>query len=116
MLADPGVPTLVHGDFWDGNLLVREDGDGWRLSGVLDPDTQFADVEYELAYLEVFDVQRDAFFTAYRRRHAIRQGYEQRRLVYWLYTALVHVALFDDQFFREFTARTAASIRRLGVI
>jgi hypothetical protein len=33
-----------------------------------------------------------------------------------LYTALVHVALFDDQFFREFTARTVASIRRLGAI
>ena len=29
-------------------------------------------------------------------------------------TALVHVALFGDTFFREFTARTAASIAQLG--
>ena len=113
-LADAGSPTLVHGDIWDGNLMVLPDGEGWRLSGLLDPDLQFADVEYELAYLEVFDCPRDDFFRAYRRRHALRPGYEQRRLFYWLYTALVHVALFGDTFFRAFSARTAASIRRLG--
>jgi hypothetical protein len=38
---------------------------------------------------------------------------EQRRLVYWLHTALVHGALFGDRFFCEYTARTAASIGRL---
>ena len=112
-LKDAGVPTLVHGDVWDGNLMVRTDGDGWRLSGLLDPDLQFADSEYELAYLEVFDHSRAELFAAYRRRHAPRPGYEQRRLFYWLYTALVHVGLFGDAFFREFTARTAASIARL---
>lgn len=113
-LAASGTPTLVHGDVWDGNLMVRPDGDSWRLSGLLDPDLQFADVEYELAYLEVFDHPRDELFAAYRRRHAPRPGYEQRRLFYWLYTALVHVGLFGDEFFREFTARTAASIAELG--
>ena len=113
-LADADTPTLVHGDVWDGNMLVLPDGDGWRLSGLLDPDLQFADVEYELAYLEVFDRPRDDLFAAYRGHHAPRPGYEQRRLFYWLYTALVHVGLFGDAFFREFTARTAASIARLG--
>ena len=44
-LADAGSPTLVHGDIWDGNLMVLPDGEGWRLSGLLDPDLQFADVE-----------------------------------------------------------------------
>ena len=116
-LADAGPPTLVHGDVWDGNLMVQRDDRGWRITGLLDPNLQHADVELELAYLEVFDDPREAFFTAYTERHPLRPGYERRRLFYWLHTALLHVALFEDEFFRDFTARTAATItgRRLGV-
>ncbi len=111
-LVDSGRPTLVHGDVWDGNLMaVREDGQ-WRLSGLLDPDLQFADVELELAYLEVFDNDREAFFAAYTAHHTLRPGYEHRRLFYWLHTALVHVALFGDEFFCRYTARIAQEIGR----
>lgn len=111
-LVDSGRPTLVHGDVWDGNLMaVREDG-RWRLSGLLDPDLQFADVELELAYLEVFDNDREAFFAAYTTHHTLRPGYDRRRLFYWLHTALVHVALFGDEFFCRYTARIADEIGR----
>lgn len=113
LLADAGTPTLIHGDVWEGNLLVQRDGERWRLTGLLDPAAHFADVEYELAYLTVFDVPRDDLLEVYLRHRSLRPGYEQRRLVYWLYTALVHVALFGDRFFCDFTARTAASIGRL---
>lgn len=112
-LRDAGTPTLVHGDVWEGNLIVHLEDGRWRLTGLLDPDLQFADVEFELAYLEVFDAARDAFFAAYADHHPVRPGYEQRRLFYWLYTALVHVALFGDEFFCHFTARTAERIGRL---
>lgn len=108
-LVDGGVPTLIHGDLWDGNLLVQREGEHWRISGLLDPKLQFADSELELAYLEVFDNPRRALFEAYTQQHPLRPGYERRRLFYWLETALEHVALFDDEFFREFTARTAAA-------
>jgi fructosamine-3-kinase len=114
-LHDSGAPTLVHGDVWDGNLMVRLEDGRWRLTGLLDPDLQFADVEFELAYLEVFDVPREAFFAAYADHQTLRPGYEQRRLFYWLHTALVHVALFGDEFFCRFTARTAEGIGRLQV-
>jgi fructosamine-3-kinase len=114
LLVDGGTPTLIHGDVWEGNLLVQHRAGRWRLTGLLDPAAQFADVEYELAYLEVFDVRRDDFLRAYLRQRSRRPGYEQRRLVYWLHTALVHVALFGDRFFCDFTARTAASIGRLA--
>jgi fructosamine-3-kinase len=110
MLHDSGGPTLVHGDVWEGNLMVRLEEGRWRLTGLLDPDLQFADVELELAYLEVFDHQRTAFFNAYADHQTLRAGYRERRLFYWLHTALIHVALFGDEFFCEFTARTAASI------
>ena len=93
-------------------MVLREER-RWRLTGLLDPALEFADVESELAYLEVFDVSRAAFFSAYAARQPLRPGYERRRLFYWLHTALVHVGLFGDAFFREFTARTAASIVRI---
>lgn len=112
-LRESGVPTLVHGDVWEGNMMVRLDGGRWHLAALLDPTLQFADRELELAYLEVFDNKRTAFFAAYSRHLPARPGYEQRRLFYWLHTALVHVGLFGDQFFCEFTARTADSIAQL---
>jgi fructosamine-3-kinase len=62
--ADAGTPTLIHGDVWEGNLLVQRQAGRWRLTGLLDPATEFADVQYELACLQVFDVPRDDFFTA----------------------------------------------------
>jgi fructosamine-3-kinase len=113
-LRDAGAPTLVHGDVWDGNMVVRRADGHWRLTGLLDPDLQFADVEFELAYLEVFDGPRESFFAAYTKHQALRPGYEERRLFYWLHTALVHVALFGDEFFCNYTARIAETIVRVG--
>lgn len=112
-LGDSGVPTLVHGDVWEGNMMVRLEDGRWQLAALLDPTLQFADRELELAYLEVFDNQRPAFFAAYARQQPARPGYEQRRLFYWLHTALVHVGLFGDEFFCEFTARTVDTIGQL---
>lgn len=109
-LADQGKPTLIHGDIWAGNLIVQPGKDGWRLAGIVDPGLHYADVESELAYLEVFGGRRDAFFTAYTARSPLRPGYRRRRLFYWLKTALLHVWLFGDQYFRDFTAQTAAAI------
>jgi len=109
-LEDAGGPTLVHGDVWDGNVVVRREGDRWRLAGLLDPALEYADAELELAYLDVFDASRPALFAAYTAGRPLRPGYEQRRRFYWLHTALVHVGLFGDAFFCDYTIRTARSI------
>jgi fructosamine-3-kinase len=109
-LGDAGVPTLIHGDVWEGDTIVRRGDDGWHVAGLVDPAAEYADVEAELAYVEVFDKPRPAFFAAYTAHRPLRPGYERRRRFYWLHTGLVHVALFGDPFFCEFTARTAADI------
>jgi fructosamine-3-kinase len=112
-LRDQGVPTLIHGDIWAGNLILApapKPQGGWRLSGIVDPGIHYADVEYELAYLEVFNTRRQAFFETYLVHTPLRPGYAYRRLFYWLNTALIHVGLFGDAHYCEFTAQIAAGI------
>lgn len=112
-LSDQGQPTLVHGDLWAGNLMVKKSPQGWRLTGIVDPTyLHYGDVEEELAYLEVFNERRDAFFQAYTAGNPLRPGYEQRRRFYWLNTALVHVWLFGDAYYSDYTAQVAEAICR----
>lgn len=38
VLDEVRTPHLLHGDLWLYNLLIRDDGDGARIVGLLDPD------------------------------------------------------------------------------
>jgi fructosamine-3-kinase len=110
LLQAQGAPTLIHGDIWAANVIVHEAQDGWHLSGLVDPGSQYADVEMELAYLRSFNGGWNAFFDAYTARCPLRPGYEARWRVYWLRTYLIHVWLFGDQHYREITAQVASQI------
>lgn len=112
VLHDQGRPTLIHGDIWACNVMVVQQDDGWHLSGLLDPGLEFADVECELAYLDVFNTVGPAFFELYTAHRPFRPGYALRRLFYWLNTYLVHVWIFGDQHYREATAAVASAIVR----
>ena len=91
--------------------MVELRGRAWHLSGLVDPSgSKFADVECELAYLEVFDTVGRGFFDRYAAHHPLRPGYENRRLIYWLDTYMIHVWLFGDAHYRERLAQTAAAI------
>jgi fructosamine-3-kinase len=101
-LSEQGQPTLVHGDIWAANVIVEKTTSGFQLSGLIDPNAQYADVELELAYLEEFShVAGPTFFSAYHAVKPRRPGYERRRLFYWLHSYLIHVWLFEDQIFRD---------------
>jgi len=112
VLADCGVPTLVHADIWAGNIIVQRYGAGWQITGIVDPGAEYADVELELAYLESFNQSRPAFMQVYTRQHPLRPGYQDRRTIYWLLTYLIHVWLFGEQQYLDLTAQLAAELRR----
>jgi len=113
-LADFGPPTLVHGDVWAGNIVVVERQDGWHLSGIVDlPALQYADVEYELAYLQAWETVTPAFFDRYTAARPLRPGYDVRRMFYHLHTYMLHVWLFEEDQYRRRVADTAKRIREV---
>lgn len=112
ILADQGMPTLVHADIWAGNIMVQQKSAGWQITGIVDPGAEYADVELELAYLESFNHPRPALMDVYTRHHPLRPGYEDRRMIYWLLTYLIHVWLFGEQQYLDITANLASELRR----
>jgi len=112
VMGDESSPSLIHGDIWATNIMVAPRDDGWHLSGLIDPGAQYADIEMELAYIEVFATAGRAFFETYTAQTPLRAGYALRRLFYWLHTYLIHVHIFGDQHYKDMTARVAAAIAR----
>lgn len=110
IFTDAGPPKLVHGDIWATNVMLERRADGWHLRGFVDPGALYADVEYELAYLQVFNSAGETFFEAYTASRPLREGYALRRAAYWLNTMIIHVDHFGDQHYRENTAHLARQL------
>ena len=79
-------PSLLHGDIWAGNALFSGDR-AW----LIDPACYHGDAEVDLAMLTLFGAPPAEFFEGYG---PLRPGHAERRPVYQLWPALVHVRLF----------------------
>ncbi len=91
----PGPPSLLHGDMWSGNVLVR---DG-RIAGFVDPAVYHGDAEIELAFSTLFGTFGRAFFERYHELRPLAPGFfEVRCDLYNLYPLLVHAALFGGPY------------------
>ncbi len=110
IMSAQGQPTLVHGDIWGGNIIVSQGEDGWHIVGIIDPGTQYADVEMELAFLEVFKTVGSSFLQTYTAHNPLRPGYKFRRLFYWLNTYMIHAWLFPDAHYHQMTGQLAEAI------
>ena len=96
-LPEYNQPTLVHGDIWATNIMIDDtDPDKPIITAFLDVNAQYTEVEYELAYLRVFSTADDVFFGQYCKAHPLRKGFDERCLVYWLNTMMLHVAAFGS--------------------
>jgi len=80
--------SLLHGDLWGGNVLV----DGDRVSALIDPACYHGHGEVDLAMLTLFDRPDARFFDAY----PTEDGWRERRPVYQLWPAIVHLLLFGS--------------------
>lgn len=89
----PGAPpaAMLHGDLWGGNILVSEG----KLAALIDPACYHGDPEVDLAMLCLFDAPPAAFWDRYG---APAPGWPERRAVYQLFPALVHLRLFGASY------------------
>lgn len=84
-------PALLHGDLWSGNLLF---GPAPEVH-FIDPACYYGDPEVDLAMLHLFGTPGSGFAEAYG---PLRPGWEERRAVYTLWPALVHLRLFGSSY------------------
>lgn len=84
--AEPPA-SLLHGDLWAGNILVKDGA----LAALIDPACYHGDAEVDLAMLCLFGAPDEAFWHAYG---PLEPGWEERRPIYQLFPALVHLRLF----------------------
>lgn len=105
LLGPPGPASLIHGDLWAGNVLWK---DG-TPAALIDPSTQWADREFELAFIDLMGGVSAGFWDAYERAMPIRQGFRERRIhAYQAFPLAVHAALFGG----GYGARAMASLTR----
>jgi len=94
-LVEPPTPSLLHGDLWTGNVLVRGD----RVAGFIDPAIYCGHSEIELAFTTMFGTFGAPFFEAYEALLPLEPGFhELRSPLYKLYPTLVHVRLFGSAY------------------
>lgn len=91
MLPPTPAPSFLHGDLWTGNILVRDGA----VAALVDPACYFGDAEVDLAMLTLFDSPPDEFWEAYG---SLAPGWEERRAIYQLFPALVHLRLFGSAY------------------
>lgn len=91
MLPYSPMPSLLHGDMWSGNILVS----GGKLAALIDPACYYGHREVDLAMLTLFGLPPPAFWEAYG---ALEGGWEERRRLYQLFPALVHLRLFGTTY------------------
>ncbi|WP_135501398.1 fructosamine kinase family protein [Roseovarius aestuariivivens] len=88
MLPPKPSASLLHGDLWSGNLLFS--GDRGYL---IDPASYYGHAEIDLAMLTLFGRPPAAFWEGYG---PLSPGAVERRAVYQLWPALVHLRLFGS--------------------
>ena len=107
-LEEPDKPSLLHGDLWQGNILVQ----GEEIAGMIDPAVYFGHREIELAFTTLFGTFGEAFFDAYGALCPLdKEFFSLRKDLYNLYPNLVHAALFG----RSYVPPVLRVLDRLGV-
>ncbi len=107
-LDEPGKPSLLHGDLWQGNILVKAD----KIAGMIDPAVYFGHREIELAFTTLFGTFGQDFFDAYGVHWPLDEDFfALRKDIYNLYPNLVHAALFG----RGYVPAVLRVLDRLGI-
>ncbi len=87
-------PSLIHGDFWSGNYLIRSDGKPFAI----DPAPYYGHSVVDLAMSKLFGGFAPAFYEAYHELIPQRENQKELEDIYQLYYLLVHLNLFGRSY------------------
>ena len=90
-------PSLLHGDLWNGNVIVDDHGEAC----LIDPAVYYGHREADLAMTRLFGGFDDAFYSAYCEVLPLAAGHEERLAIYQLYHLLNHLNLFGGGYFDQ---------------
>lgn len=94
-LQTPDRVSLLHGDFWGGNVLFNQS----QCAGFIDPAIYFGDPETDLAFATLFGSLGEEFFAGYAETYKIKQGFFEERLdIYNLWPLLFHAYWFGGHY------------------
>ncbi|MBR5933493.1 MAG: fructosamine kinase family protein [Treponema sp.] len=93
-LIEPKLPSLLHGDLWNGNVMCGPEGKGI----LIDPACYIGNAEVDLAMTELFGGFSPVFYKAYKEVYPLEPEYESRRDLYNLYQLLNHLNLFGRSY------------------
>ncbi len=88
-------PSLLHGDLWNGNFVIAENGTPY----LIDPAVYFGDVEVDIAMSKLFGGFGEDFYQAYRQVFPVDKYKFQKLDLYQLYYLLVHLNLFGSSYY-----------------
>ncbi len=88
-------PSLLHGDLWDGNFLIGENGTPY----LIDPAVYFGHNEVDLAMSRLFGGFSSGFYDAYHSIIPTKPNSQERNDLYQLYYLLVHLNLFGRSYY-----------------
>ena len=90
-------PSLLHGDLWNGNVMVNNKGEPC----LIDPAVYFGNREVDLAMTQLFGGFDRLFLESYHDSYPLLSGNEERFDIYNLYPLLVHVNLFGGGYLAQ---------------
>jgi len=85
-------PALIHGDLWNGNFMVSEQG----KACLIDPAVHYGHRESDIAMSKLFGGFSEEFYSAYNSDWPLEKGWQQRVDILNLYPLLIHVNLFGS--------------------
>lgn len=87
-------PSLLHGDLWNGNYLVGNNG----KPVLIDPAVYFGHREMDIAMTRLFGGFEAEFYHSYNEEFPLQQDWEKRVDICNLYPLMVHINLFGGSY------------------